>query len=74
MSDLTKKRMRYEILEEVERFLLNRISSVEEEIEWKSAAREDGEPIPDWRMEEIKDHEVKIAEYREVIKVLPKLG
>ena len=74
MSDLTKKRMRYEILEEVEQFLLNRISSVEEEIAWKSEPREDGEPIPDWRMEEIKGHEAKIVEYREVIKVLPKLG
>lgn len=74
MSELTKKRMRYEILEEVECFLLNRIKGCEEEIEWKSAARDDGEPIPDWRKEEIKDHEAKIVEYREVIKVLPKIG
>ena len=36
MSELKKKRMRYEVLEEVERFLLNRIKSHEEEIEWKS--------------------------------------
>ena len=73
MSDLKKKRMRYEVLEEVESFLLNRVKSHEEDIEWKSAPREDGSPLPEWRLEEIQDHKDKIAEIREVIKALSKL-
>jgi hypothetical protein len=73
MSELKKKRMRYEVLEDVESFLLNRIKSHEEEIEWKSAARDDGEPIPEWRLEEIQDHKDKIVEIKEVIKSLAKL-
>lgn len=73
MSELKKKRMRYEVLEEVESFLLNRIKSHEEEIEWKSAPREDGEALPEWRLDEIQDHKDKIAEIKEVIKALAKL-
>ena len=73
MSELTKKRMRYEILEEVECFLHNRIKSCEEEIEWRSA-REDGEELSSYQKDEIQKKQDEIAEYREVIKALPKLG
>lgn len=73
MSDLTKKRMRYEILEEVETFLLNRIKGCEEEIEWRSA-REEGQELSAYMLEEIQKKRDEIAEYREVIKALPKLG
>lgn len=72
MSELKKKRMRYEILEDVEKFLLNRIKSCEEEIEWRSAREEDGE-IPEWRKEEIKEKEDQISEIKEVIKALAKM-
>jgi len=73
MSDLTKKRMRYEILEDVETFLQNRIKSCEEEIEWRSQPDDDGN-IPEWRQEEIGKNRDKISEIQEVIKALPKLG
>lgn len=73
MSDLTKKRMRYEILEDVETFLQNRIKSCEEEIEWRSQPDDDGN-IPEWRQEEIRKNRDKISEIQDVIKALPKLG
>ena len=72
MSELKKKRLRYEILEETESFLLNRIKSLEEEVEWKSQPGDDGE-IPEWRLAGIQDDKDKIAEIREVIKALSKL-
>lgn len=73
MSDLTKKRMRYEILEDVETFLQNRIKSFEEEIEWRSQPDDDGN-IPEWHQEDIRKNRDKISEIQEVIKALPKLG
>lgn len=73
MSELTKKRMRYEVLEDIEQFLLRKIDSLEVDINWKSQTDESGE-IPDWRKEEIANELDKISEIKEVIKVLPKLG
>ena len=72
MSELKKKRMRYEILEETEKFLLTRIESLEQEIAWRSEPGDDGE-IPEWRLDGIQEDKDKIAEIREVIKSLAKL-
>ena len=72
MSELKKKRMRYEILEETEKYLLTRIESLEQEIAWRSEGGEDGE-IPDWKLSAIQEDKDKIAEIREVIKALAKL-
>lgn len=72
MSELKKKRMRYEILEETEKFLLTRIESLEQEIAWRSESENDGE-IPEWRLDEIQERKDKIAEIKEVIKSLSKL-
>ena len=73
MSELKKKRLRYEILEEAEGFLLTRIKSLEEEIEWKSRPEDDSQEIPEWRLAGIQDDKDKIAEIKEVIKALSKL-
>ena len=73
-SELTKKRMRYEILEDMESFLQQRIKGREEEIEWRENLADEGGEIPDWRLDEIQDLKDRIAEIREVIKALPKLG
>lgn len=72
MSELKKKRMRYEILEDVEKYLQTRIKGYEDEIEWRSA-HEEGEEIPEWRLEEIQDRRDQISEIKEVIKALAKM-
>lgn len=72
MSELKKKCLRYEILADVEDYLLRQIESVESDSEWRRK-REDGEEIPDWQKEQIQKNDDKIAEIREVIKALAKL-
>lgn len=75
MSEMKKKRMRYEILEGIESWLENRIKGLEDDIDYNSAddcKNEDG-VLPEWRVESIRDDQMKIAECRDIAKCLLKL-
>lgn len=75
MSELKKKRIRYEILEDIESWLENRIKGLEGDIDYNSAddcKNEDG-VLPEWRVETIRDDQMKIAECRDIAKCLLKL-
>lgn len=75
MSELKKKRIRYEILEDIESWLENRIKALEEDIDYNSGddcKNEDG-VLPEWRVESICNDQMKIAECRDIAKCLLKL-
>ena len=75
MSEMKKKRMRYEILEGIESWLENRIKGLEDDIDYNSAddcKNADG-VLPEWRVENIRDDQMKIAECRDIAKCLLKL-
>lgn len=75
MSELKKKRIRYEILEDIESWLENRIKGLEDDIAYNSAddcKNEDG-VLPEWRVESIRNDQMKIAECRDIAKCLLKL-
>ena len=75
MSELKKKRMRYEILEDIESWLNSRIKSLEENIDYNSSEDCKGPDglLPEWRVESNRDDEMKIAECRDIAKALLKL-
>ena len=75
MSDLKKKRMRYELLEDMEDWLNNRIAYMESDIALNSSddcLDEDGK-LPEWRLDAIDELQMTIDECREIQKYLLKL-
>lgn len=75
MSEIKKKRIRYEILEDMEDFLNRKIAGFQEEISYHSGddARDENGELPEWRRRDIQICEAKISECRDLIKALLKL-
>lgn len=75
MSEIAKKKIRYELLEQVEEYLNSKIESFRRDIEYNTNPDNwnGNEEIPEWRLDENRKMEARIKEAQDIIKGLLKL-
>lgn len=73
MSEIKRKRLRMEILDGMEDYLLRSIKSLEEENEYSRQQTDDDGNLAEWRQDDIRKNEAKIAEIKDIIKALGKM-
>ena len=73
MSEIKRKRLRMEILDGMEDYLLRSIKSLEEENEYSRQQTDDDGNLAEWLQDDIRKNEAKIAEIKDIIKALGKM-
>ena len=75
MTDITKKRIRYEILEDVESMLMRRVEDLERDNEYNRDPENWGglDEMPEWRKDDLDTNTFRINEIQDIIKALSKL-
>lgn len=75
MSEIGKKRVKFEILEDMENYLNRMIESIQTDIDYDMNPENysDG-VVPDWRLDEVKQRKIKLEVMEDVRKGLLKLA
>ena len=75
LGEIAKKKMRYEILEELENYLNRKIDELNRDIQYNSDPENWGtsEEMPEWRKEDNEMNNFRIKEVEDIIKALAKL-
>ena len=75
IGEIAKKRMRYELLEELENYLNRKIDELNRDNEYNADPENWGssEEMPEWRKEDIEQNNFRIKEAEDIIKALAKM-
>lgn len=73
MSEIRKKRIHWEVLEDVESFLRNKAEQLQQDADYNREQTDDEGNLSEWRQESIRASEEKIAGIQDIIKALAKI-
>lgn len=74
MSEIGKRKLKYEIMEEIERYLNSKVEQMQSENEYNTNPENwsDGE-IPRWRLEEVETNKIRMEIISDILHGLLKL-
>lgn len=74
MSEIGKRKLKYEIMEEIERYLNSKVEQMQSENEYNTNPENwsDGE-IPQWRLDDVEANKVRMAIIGDILNGLLKI-